>query len=499
MQRRTFLKNGGVALAGMALAACANSTSKTTTQSTTIANLPNAKDFDSKHLLTISQLNREFQAGTNTPSNVLAQSLEKAKKSTSVFTLITDKHAHQLAQEADVRLKAGKRLSALDGIPVSWKDLYDQKGFRTTAGSHVYDKQPVKKHDAVTVAQLESAGAVSMGRTNLTEFAFSGLGLNPFYGTPANVWSQSEALAPGGSSSGAAISVANGMVAFAMGTDTAGSIRIPSALNGLVGFKPTAERVSRIGVWALSPTMDCLGPLAHTVEDVCTIMKTFAINADKTPSRSLKVVVPTGTFVEDVEEPTKQAFEQSLARLKQAGIEVIRKKVNSVSRLETLFGEYGPPSGIESLRLYQDILAQQGNQMDPRVSKRMLNNAKFPLSNLAELLHWRARLKVDLLTELQGAMLLIPTTALDAPSLKRLQDDDKFYADCNVKMLRNTTVASFLDMPSLSVPSGLNSNNLPASVLISGVSGTDEEVLQAGRYISRVLTGDVPLNLLRFK
>ncbi len=444
---------------------------------------------------TIRSLNADFEAGRSQPLRVLEQSLAAAMQYPAVFTCLTAERARQAAQEAAARLQAGRRLGALDGIPISWKDLFDQAGETTRAGSMTTVSAAPKRYSSMAVGLLEQAGAVSLGRTNLTEFALSGLGLNPHYGTPANVWSGSEALAPGGSSSGAAVSVAAGMVACAMGTDTSGSIRIPAALNGLAGFKPSSTRLSRIGVWTLSPTLDSIGPLAHTVADICTVMRAFAVDAEPAAGY-LKAVVPAGLYSEDAEPQIAAAFEHSIARLQQAGVCIERRPLAALDALPDLFAEYGTLVGIEACWMHQEALAQ-AEIMDARVVARLRSNQVFPPENLSALLAARSRLQHLMRQELQGALLLMPTTAIDAPPLARLEADRDYFDACNVKMLRNTMASSFLDMPSLTLPTGLNRNGLPAALQLAAPSGCDEAVLAAGQAMARLLTGDAALNALR--
>ncbi|OAM29197.1 hypothetical protein A7P95_04425 [Eikenella longinqua] len=440
---------------------------------------------------TIHRLNAAFEQGSADPVRITEQALQAASSRRDIFTVLTEARAG--ARKAAERLRSGKRLGLLDGIPVSWKDLFDQAGETTRAASRTTAHQAPASNNAAAVDLLEQQGAVSVGRTNLTEFAFSGLGLNPNFGTPANVWSPAHTLlTPGGSSSGAAVSVAEGIVAYAIGTDSSGSVRIPAALNGLTGFKPTAARVSRIGVWPLSPTLDSIGPLAHTVADVCAVMQGFGMAPAKF-SGSLQIVVPTDCYGEDAEPSIQQAFERTLGYLKTAGCEIIRRQLAALAQLPELFAEYGTLVGIEAYRLHHAALAQ-AELMDPRVASRLQSNQSYPAANLAHLLNRRSQLQQLLRQELQGALLAMPTTAIHAPPLGKLAADDRYFAECNAKILRNTMAGSFLDLPSLTLPTGLDGNGLPAALMLSAPSGSDENVLAAGLAVAQALTGDTVLN-----
>lgn len=452
-------------------------------------------------LPTLAGLSVALSRNETTSHAIVERALRRAREAdcAHIFCTLDAMHVLQAAAQATQRRRAGQARGAFDGIPVSWKDLFDRAGEITRAASLTTKGDAPKLRDAVCVAQLEAAGMVSFGRTNMTEFAFSGLGLNPHFGTPINAWSQGEALAPGGSSAGAALSVARGIVPVAMGSDTSGSVRIPAALNGLVGFKPTAARVSTIGVWALSPTLDSVGALAHTVEDVCLLMRLFEVGAEAGTASggadhaTIKAIVPAGIFTEDVEPQIQKAFERSLVRLQQAGVEIIRRPLQALDTLVRLFNEYGTLVGIEAWQLHQGALAL-ARLMDARVAKRLQANAAYPLQNLSHLLAWRVRLQRMLADELQGALLLMPTTAIDAPPLHRLENDDAFFVESNQKILRNTMAGSFLDMPGLTVPTGVNENGLPTALLISAECGRDELVLATGQMIAHCLTGDRALN-----
>ncbi|MDO4640602.1 MAG: amidase family protein [Neisseria sp.] len=448
---------------------------------------------------TIASVNSAFASGVVNPVSLLEMCLQRARELSHahVFSRLTEMRALQAAHEAAARINMGARLGVLDGVPMSWQDLFDQTDEVTRAGSLTTAQDAPKTQDAVAVSLLEEAGAVSIGRTNLAEFGLSSLGLNPHFGTPQNVWPQLEPLAPGGACCGAAISVAAGIVPYAMAADTSGAVRISAAVNGLAGFKPTASRISRIGLWSLSPTLDSIGALAHTVNDLCAVMKAFAIDVEKESSRHLKVVVPEGMFSEEVGVQIQQIFEQSLLTLEKAGIEIIRKPLSSLDILETLFKEYGSFTHFEAWQLHQNSLSQ-ADMMDKRISQRLQAGESLPLKNFPRLLSWRVSLQKKLFEELEGALLLMPTTAIDAPPIRLLESDTAFFNTANKRIQRNTLIGSFLDLPGLTIPAGLNRNGLPAALLLSAPAGYDETVLFAGRIFARLLTEDKPLNRIRF-
>ena len=449
---------------------------------------------------TIRSLNAAFENGSDSPAALTERLLDKARSEAAraVFVRITADRARTAARAAQQRLESGRRTGMLDGIPVTWKDVFDQSGETTRLGSLLTAENPPAAQDAPAAALLGNAGTVSIGRTNMTELAFSGLGLNPHFGTPPNPWSPPQhPLAPGGSSCGAAVSVAQGLCAFAMAADTSGSIRVPAALNGLAGFRPTSTRLTRIGVWPLAPTLDSIGPIAHTLEDICTVMRPLGVSAGAAPGAgSLKILIPSGLYGEDADESLLRVFEQAEGSLKKAGIAVERRPVPELDGLPELFGRLGTLVGLEAWQLHGHYTRHVG-RMDSRVARRLLANAAHPPEHLAELLACRSRLQNALPRRLQGALLLMPATAVQAPPLPRLENDPDCFDRANAAILRNSMAGSFLDTPALTIPAGLTADGLPAALSLSAPAGSDETLLAAGLALARILTGDTPLNRLR--
>src|SRR5438132_3772663 len=277
---------------------------------------------------TLPTLAADLAAGRTTSRELvetaLARIADPEGEGRRVFVKVYDAAARAAADAQDRLRKAGYVASPLAGIPVSIKDLFDVAGEVTLAGSRALDDTPPAEADAPIVARLKAAGAVIIGRTNMTEFAFSGVGINPHYGTPGNPYDRS--LIPGGSSAGAPISVADGMAAVAIGTDTGGSVRIPAALCGLVGFKPTQYRVPRDGATPLSTTLDSVGPIGLSV--ACCAL-TDAVMAGEKPGApgsigidGLRLGIPQTVMLDDLEEPVAAAFERAVSRLSRAGARV---------------------------------------------------------------------------------------------------------------------------------------------------------------------------------
>src|SRR4051812_10660067 len=263
---------------------------------------------------TVAQLERDLAAGRTTSREIVEQALAKITapygEGARSFIKVYADSVRAEADYADKLRKSGVRRSPIDGLPVSLKDLFDVAGDVTRAGSKVLAIQA--KKDATAVARLRAAGAVFVGRTNMVEFAFGGVGLNPHYGTPRNPWDRAAARVPGGSSSGAAVAQAEGMCVMALGSDTRGSIRQPAALCGVVGFKPTQRRVPRDGAFPLSYTLDSVGPLANSV-GCCTAYDAILSQEEAPPLelavKGLRLLLPRSIAIEELDPEVDQAFE----------------------------------------------------------------------------------------------------------------------------------------------------------------------------------------------
>src|SRR5687768_4207305 len=282
---------------------------------------------------TVAQLAADLAAGRTTSRRLTEQALERiadpAGEGARAFMKVYAESALAEADFSDRLRKGGVRRSPVDGLPVSLKDLFDVAGDVTRAGSKVLSRKA--ETDAPAVARLRAAGAVFVGRTNMVEFAFGTTGINPHYGTPKNPWDRATGRIPGGSSSGAAVAQADGMCVMALGTDTRGSVRIPSALCGVTGFKPTARRVPRAGAFPLSYTLDSIGPLANSV-GCCAVYDAILAGAQpealpELPAKGLSFLVPKTEVRDGLDREVADAFESSVEKLKRAGAVITEKPV----------------------------------------------------------------------------------------------------------------------------------------------------------------------------
>ena len=395
------------------------------------------------------------------------------------------------ARGVDAMRKAGLELAPLAGIPISIKDLFDVVGEPTRAGSVVLADAPPARADAPAVANLRRMGAVIAAKTNMTEFAYSGIGINPHYGTPRNAWDRAAGRIPGGSSSGAAVSVTDGMALAAVGTDTGGSVRIPAALCGLVGFKPTAGRHPMAGVVPLSESLDSLGPLAWSVS-CCRIMDA-ALNgllpppASPRPVAGLRLAVPQRLVLDDLDRTVAVRFERALARLSAAGahlIELAFDEIEGAKDIARLGGIVAP----EAWAWHRQLISRARDGYDPRVLSRIEGGAKVSAADYIDMLRLRTALQAatDRATRPFDALIL-PAVAVVAPEIAPLEADAKTFFRANALILRNTNIGNLLNRPGVSLPIG-EPGGAPVGLMVMGERFADAETLDLAEGIETALT-----------
>ncbi|KTC60796.1 amidase [Pseudomonas savastanoi] len=436
----------------------------------------------------------DFAQGRSDPLQVLDKALQQAAQVDHVFISMSVERAYREAEASTARWKHGQPLSPFDGVPIAWKDLFDVAGCVTTAGAALRNNLSPALLDAPSVGLLARSGMVSLGKTNLSEFAYSGLGLNPHFGTPVNPMSDRTPRIPGGSSSGSAVAVAAGIVPIAMGTDTAGSIRIPAALNGLVGFRSTSRRYSRDGVFPLALTLDSVGPLTRSVRDALVIDDLLC--ARSKPSSLLPRSVATQRFLVDkavLEDPrVEPAVRDNLFRvigiLHDHGAFVDVRPCQAFQATLQLIQQKGWLGAAEAFALHQSLLdSDAASQLDPRVRKRLEAARHMPASLLVNLYAARERLQEQLTLELDGALLITPTVAHVAPPLAQLLSDEDLFIQTNLATLRLTMPGSLLNMPGVSLPSGCDASGLPTAVLLSAPAGEDARLLRAALAVEALI------------
>ncbi len=448
----------------------------------------------------IVEIAARFAAGEIDPVAEARQTLAAiaACDDPAVFTATTPRRALHEAEASALRHREGRPRGLLDGIPMAWKDLFDLEGEVTRAGSRVLDEGPAPR-DALLVQRLAEAGAVTVGKVNMTEFAYSGLGLNPHYGTPVNPWSRDEPRVPGGSSSGSGVAVARGLVPVAIGTDTGGSVRIPAAFNGIIGFKSSGGRWPMAGGFPLSLTLDTAGVLCPSVPDAIIVdaaARGLAMpNLGQHDLAGFRLVVPTNAVWEGVEHAVAANFEAALGRLAARGVRIDRRAVPALDAVLGLSARHGALAAFEAYQLHKDRLATDAPaRMDRRVVARLRSGAAIGVEAEAAIRAARPHLIADLAPLFDGGTLVaFPTVPHVAPKIARLEADDDLFNVINLKTLRNTMLGNFLDWCGVSVPSGFDAQGLPTAFLLSGGPGQDTMLLAAARTAEPSIRGETRL------
>jgi aspartyl-tRNA(Asn)/glutamyl-tRNA(Gln) amidotransferase subunit A len=407
------------------------------------------------------------------------------------FTRVYAESARLEAAAADYRQQQGRALSPLDGAIVSVKDLFDIQGQTTCAGSLVLRDAPPALTDAPAVAQLRRAGAVIIGKTNMTEFAYSGIGLNPHFGTPANPYQRTTLRrVPGGSSSGAAVSVSDGMAQIGLGTDTGGSVRIPAAFCGLVGWKPTARRVSLDGVWPLAPSFDSVGVIARSVlacADADAALTGAAPRATEGSIGDLQLGRLRGYVESGLEPAVLSAYERAIQRLVEAGVEVTDVNCPDLERM--LRDKPGViMTTYEAYRIHAALLNRAADQYDPRVRMRLELGRGITIDQYLNAGAVRKELQQAAAMALRSFdAWILPTVAILPPPFTALDSDERYVA-INATTLRNTSLINFLDGCAISLPCQQRGQP-PVGFSIAGLGVRDMEVLSIAQALAPVIDG----------
>jgi aspartyl-tRNA(Asn)/glutamyl-tRNA(Gln) amidotransferase subunit A len=387
------------------------------------------------------------------------------------------------ADASDSLRNAGVVPSPIAGLPISVKDLFDVAGERSMAASKTREDATPAKIDSVTVARLRAAGAVIIGRTNLTEFAYSGIGINPNFNTPRNPWDRATGRIPGGSSSGAAVSVTDEMAAGAIGTDTGGSVRIPAALCGLTGFKTTTGRIPLTGVFPLSQSLDSVGPLAPSVTCCAlldAVMRDAPVRApDAFALSGLRLAVPQTYVLDNLDDRVAAAFEAALSKLSAEGARITETPLAALDDMGALLS-HGGILGAEAWANHRNLLTTRGNLVDPRVRVRIQRGENLSAADLIDIRALRTDVMARADMESAGFdALILPTVPCVAPSIAEIEASDDLYAEMNPYILRNTTVGNLLDRCALTLPCH-KPGDAPVGLMVMGETGGDERLVRIG-------------------
>ena len=411
----------------------------------------------------------------------------------AIFINLTKERALREAAASDARRARGATLGPLDGLPVAHKALIDLAGEVTSAASMLLaHTAPKAVRDADVAAALSAAGMVTLGHLNMTELAFSALGLNPHFGTPHNLHSSDGPRVPGGSSSGSAVAVARKLLPAATGSDTGGSIRTPAAFNGIIGFKGSSGRYSMRGVFPLSPTLDTLGPLARSMADIALMdaaMRAAPLRVDAPLAvRGQHIIAPTNIVLDDLEPAIAALFEAALARLERAGARVERRTMPELDAVLETYAQTGQISNVEALAFHRDLLARaKPGEIDQRVVARMQAASQSLTIDYLATLAARKRLVAATKAEWGTSLIAMPTLPHIAPLIAPLEADDAHFRAVNLLTLRNPMLGNFLDVCGLSLPMGNDAKGLPAGFMLCAASGQDDHLLAAGQAVAEIV------------
>jgi len=445
---------------------------------------------------TLESLAADLDAGRTSARALVEACLAKIEEAGGegprTFIHVDAEGARAAADAMDALRKANAAPSRYAGIPISIKDLFDIKGQVSRAGSRALMDAPPAEADAIVVARLRRAGFVLIGRSNMVEFAYSGLGLNPHYGTPKSPYRRDVGHVPGGSSSGAAVSVTDGMAHGALGTDTGGSCRIPAAYCGIVGFKPTARRIPLDGGVPLSFTLDSYGPIARSVACCATL---DAVHADEPitplaprPIKGMRLAVPTTVVFDNVDPVVAEVFEAALARLSQQGALIERIAVPEFAEVATLNAK-GGFSAAEAWAWHRGLIARKAADYDPRVIVRIRRGEEQSAADYVDQLKLRRAMidRFDARVAPYDA-LVMPTVAITPPRIADLIDDDDAYARANLLSLRNCTLINVIDGCAISLPIH-REGDAPVGLMLATAGGHDRRIFALAAGMEQAVRG----------
>ena len=441
---------------------------------------------------TLNQIATRLETGEASRA-LVDQCLERIKDAAGegprTFLKVYGEDARMAADAYDALRRHGAAPSLFAGIPVSVKDLFDVAGDVTTAGSIALRHAPPATRDATAIARLRAAGFIPIGRTNMTEFAFSGLGINPHYDTPRNPYDRKTGRIPGGSSSGAAVSVTDGMAMAALGTDTGGSCRIPAALCGIVGFKPTATRVPTAGTMPLSQTLDSIGPLAPTVA-CCAVID--AVLAGQSPGEleafpldGLRLAVPQTLVLDGLDRDVSGAFAAALSALSGAGARIVDIPLRELAELAQVNRKGGFVTA-EAYAVHRPLIKVKGKDYDPFVLARIERGKEQDAADYIEL-QWVREEMIRRLNEITAPYdaLLMPTVPIIAPTLRELGVGDAARI-ANAMLLRNPSLVNFFDRCAISLPCH-KAGDAPVGLTLVGETGADRKLLSIAAAVEKLV------------
>ena len=434
--------------------------------------------------MTACELGRGIDNGSISPVALVKTYLEAIRNhplNNDIYARISSERALKEASAAEIRAKTNNRLSLLDGVPISWKDLFDSKGINTEAGSMLLSGR-IPESDAVVLDNATQAGLVCLGKTHMSELAFSGLGLNPMTKTTPCV-NNLDAVS-GGSSSGAAGSVAFNLASIGIGSDTGGSVRVPAAWNDLVGLKTTSQDISLKGVVPLCPKFDTIGPLCRSVEDAAVIYSILK-NQNYTPIKkpnSLRLMRLEGISEEDIENAPLTAFDDACAKISKTDITITKHKFPILEKLLSLAGIIYT---VEAYEVWGELLEKEGKKMYPEILSRFMAGKNFTQNEYKNAWSSINSIRADWVNFTQEFdAVILPTSPILPPNKTKLLSDSSYYKRANLLALRNTRIGNMLGLCSITLPTSQPS----CGFMIMGAPFSELKLLNIASKIEKDIT-----------
>ena len=454
------------------------------------------------HRMSALALGAGIESGAVDPralTEFFLERIEEADAERTIYLRLTAARARAEAEAAHRRTQSGLRQSPLDGVPISWKDLYDSAGDVTGHGTPALADR-VAPSDAKVLARATRAGLVCLGKTNQTEFAFSILGLNPKMGTPPNPFDEAVARIPGGSSSGAAVSVSRGLAAAAIGSDTGGSVRVPAAWNGLVGLKTSFGLLPLDGVLGLSTSMDSVGPLTRDMADASALFAVldgrFGAGNRAAPDLAgadlsrARFALPTTLVWEALDPGVEAATRGAIERLRAAGCAIGETPVPEFETVEEVVGRFGAYHSAECHALWHDVIEANPDLIYAPIWERIRVGAEMPATDAARAKQGLAAAAPKLHERIRRhGVFLMPTAAQSPPPIAALEADAEVYSAANTAALRNTRIGNYLNCCALTLPCGRDRNGVPVGLMLMAPPGEEERLLRLGRAIEPAIAG----------
>ena len=441
-------------------------------------------DFENLKSKNIKDVSRLIDKGQICPEELTRFYLEKISSdhsSQDIFTKVFKKSALASAKDSKKRAKVGLRKGALDGIPISVKDLADVKGQITGGGSYLTNKKKAR-NNAAFLDDLQSQGVIILGKTHMTELAFSGLGLNPITATPANPFN--EELVSGGSSSGSAVSVSRNYCLASIGSDTGGSVRIPAAWNNLVGLKTTHNLIDLTGVLKLCPSFDTLGPICRNVDDTNLVFNAMANGKfqklKKQKPEKFKFLIIKNMFFDGIDNDINNSFNVAIEKIIKSGAKIEYK---SISEIDTAFEISKTVFPAEAYGMWQHEIEKNPEKMFAPIRDRFRSGKNILAHEYVYSLQRLFELRMSFLEKVIGFdAILAPTSPIKPPSIKQLLDSHKFFTEMNLLALRNTRMANSLNLCALTLPTETDFSGL----MLMGRPNNEYDLMNIGLAIEKI-------------